>query len=317
MNGRLLVSPIIICLLLVGIVGATTEVFYTATNGLVNDDTDTSYSNMRGAAGDTGYNNSATEYSCPYLGTTTTTDVYALMQRCVFSFDISSISDTATIDSAKMRVYRSGRSTLLLGWDGKIAITNGTLAANNTVVAGDYDAFGTQSLADSVAVPASNGDMNFTFDSSGITYLQNNIYSGNSVIIFMRDSFDANNTTPTFAKGKAVYTSWQTRTGANVPYLEITYHTGGSAPVASFTLQRPLYRIPGTLQVNDTSTNTPTAWNWSWGDGSWTNGTTQNATHKYTTRGKFSINLLCSNAGGSNTTPTAGTVRIVGYENLW
>jgi PKD repeat protein len=90
-----------------------------------------------------------------------------------------------------------------------------------------------------------------------------------------------------------------------------------AAPVASFTLQRPLYRIPGTLQVNDTSTNTPTAWNWSWGDGSWTNGTTQNATHKYTTRGKFSINLLCSNAGGSNTTPTAGTVRIVGYENLW
>jgi PKD repeat protein len=90
-----------------------------------------------------------------------------------------------------------------------------------------------------------------------------------------------------------------------------------AAPTTSFTLSKPILRIPMTLTATDTSTNTPTAWNWSWGDGTWTNGTTQNATHKYTKRGRFSVNLLSSNAGGSNITPTASTVRIVGYENSW
>jgi PKD repeat protein len=93
--------------------------------------------------------------------------------------------------------------------------------------------------------------------------------------------------------------------------------TGAPAPVASFTIQKPLYRIPGVMQVNDTSTNTPTGWNWSWGDGTWTNGTTRNATHQYTKRGMFSVLLVDSNTCGSNTTPSATSVRVVGYENTW
>jgi hypothetical protein len=85
------------------------------------------------------------------------------------------------------------------------------------------------------------------------------------------------------------------------------------APVASFTLDHLLVRIPHTVTATDTSTNTPTTWAWSWGDGT-ANSTTQNPTHTYTQRGKFTINMAATNAGGTGVA-TAATVRVVGYEN--
>ena len=91
---------------------------------------------------------------------------------------------------------------------------------------------------------------------------------------------------------------------------------GGAAPVSSFTVNRPIARIPQVLTFTNTSTNIPTGWNWSWGDGTWTNGTTNNPTHKYTKRGIFPVFLLSSNAYGNNTSATQN-IRVVGYENLW
>jgi len=88
------------------------------------------------------------------------------------------------------------------------------------------------------------------------------------------------------------------------------------APVSSFTVDKPLVRIPGILTFTDTSTNTPTLWNWSWGDGTWTNGTDEAPTHKYTKRGMFPVSLLCSNAAGNNTSASQN-VRVVGYNILW
>jgi PKD repeat protein len=100
--------------------------------------------------------------------------------------------------------------------------------------------------------------------------------------------------------------------------MEITYTpaAGGSAPVSSFTVNRPISRIPQVLTFTNTSTNTPTGWNWSWGDGTWTNGTTNNPTHQYQKRGIFPVFLLSSNAVGSNTSATQN-IQVVGYENLW
>jgi PKD repeat protein len=91
--------------------------------------------------------------------------------------------------------------------------------------------------------------------------------------------------------------------------------TGVSPPVASFTVNRNMARIPQSITVTDTSTNIPESWEWSWGDGT-ANSTTQNPTHSYTKRGMFTINMAATNAGGTGVA-TAQTVRVVGYENLW
>lgn len=94
----------------------------------------------------------------------------------------------------------------------------------------------------------------------------------------------------------------------------ISISGGGSAPVSSFTVSKNIVRFPGKITATDSSTNTPTAWNYSWGDGTWTNGTTQNPTHQYVKRGWWTVTLLSSNAFGSNTSTTTTKVRVYGYD---
>lgn len=45
------------------------------------------------------------------------------------------------------------------------------------------------------------------------------------------------------------------------------------------------------------------------------NSTTQNPTHKYNKRGKFIINLIATNAAGSNA--QMSTVRVIGYDQIY
>ena len=85
------------------------------------------------------------------------------------------------------------------------------------------------------------------------------------------------------------------------------------APVVSWIIDHTVVRIPQGIIVNDTSTNTPTAWQWSWDDGT-ANTTTRNATHSFQKRGAFHVILTASNAGGDSTS-TSTTVRVVGYQN--
>ena len=73
-------------------------------------------------------------------------------------------------------------------------------------------------------------------------------------------------------------------------------------PVASFgfiTSKAPGV-IPLTVRFADTSTNSPTAWLWSFGDGNVS--TSQNPSHTYTSAGSYTVTLKVSNAAGSNTT---------------
>jgi PKD repeat protein len=75
-------------------------------------------------------------------------------------------------------------------------------------------------------------------------------------------------------------------------------------PVAAFTANVTSGTAPLTVQFNDTSTNIPTMWNWSFGDDQWFNTTViefRNATHTYTSAGNFIINLTVTNNGGSDT----------------
>jgi PKD repeat protein len=89
----------------------------------------------------------------------------------------------------------------------------------------------------------------------------------------------------------------------DVTSLKLTEDSGkvtGMAPVANFTKNATSGTLPLSVQFNDTSTNTPTQWNWSFGDANWTNGTTQNVTHTYPSVGTYNIFLIASNAAGSN-----------------
>lgn len=72
------------------------------------------------------------------------------------------------------------------------------------------------------------------------------------------------------------------------------------APVASFYGGPQIGGVPLTVFFTDVSTNTPTSWNWSMGDGTYDE--TQNPSHIYTGSGFFTVNLTATNSAGSNTT---------------
>lgn len=83
-----------------------------------------------------------------------------------------------------------------------------------------------------------------------------------------------------------------------------------SSPVANFTAKPTCGNAPLSVVFNDTSTGSPTSWNWNFGDG--TNATTQNPVHIYTSSGKYNVSLTVSNAGGSNTLTRQNYVTVSG-----
>ncbi len=70
------------------------------------------------------------------------------------------------------------------------------------------------------------------------------------------------------------------------------------APVAAFS-GTPLTGVaPLTVAFTDLSTNTPTSWAWSFGDGS--SATTQNPSHQYAAAGTYTVALTATNSAGSD-----------------
>jgi PKD repeat protein len=84
-------------------------------------------------------------------------------------------------------------------------------------------------------------------------------------------------------------------------------------PAAAFTGTPTTGTAPLAVTFNETSTNSPTTWNWSFGDGSWFNTTTaaqRNATHTYAAAGTYTVSLTASNADGPGTLTRAGYITV-------
>ena len=80
-------------------------------------------------------------------------------------------------------------------------------------------------------------------------------------------------------------------------------------PVASFSGSPISGNVPLTVQFYDKSTNVPTNWQWSFGDGS-ANSTSQNASHTYVTKGVYTVTLTASNAAGKSTVTRSNYITV-------
>ncbi|MGB9133681.1 MAG: PKD domain-containing protein [Methanosarcina sp.] len=88
-----------------------------------------------------------------------------------------------------------------------------------------------------------------------------------------------------------------TNTVTKTNYIKVATPTTAKIPVVSFWASRTSGTVPITIGFTDASTNTPTAWKWSFGDGTYS--TVQNPRHTYSKAGTYSITLTASNAAGS------------------
>jgi PKD repeat protein len=74
--------------------------------------------------------------------------------------------------------------------------------------------------------------------------------------------------------------------------------TAPPPPVASFSGHPTCGTAPLTVTFTDSSTNSPTSWSWTFGDGGAS--TSRNPSHVYTAVGTYTVALTATNAGGSN-----------------
>jgi len=88
----------------------------------------------------------------------------------------------------------------------------------------------------------------------------------------------------------------------------LTAVAGASAPVASFTANSTTGGIPHSVLFIDTSTNTPTSWVWSFGDGG--TSTAEDPVHTYTSAGTYTVVLTATNSDGSSTSTRSGYITI-------
>ncbi len=79
-------------------------------------------------------------------------------------------------------------------------------------------------------------------------------------------------------------------------------------PVAAFTGTPLSGNAPLTVAFTDQSTNTPTSWSWTFGDGG--TSTAQNPSYIYTTAGTYTVALTATNAYGSNTLTKTGYITV-------
>ena len=221
--------------------------------------------------------------------------------------------DLASIDSAVFSAWGYTRDNYLGSLGASLLYF--TPASDTTFSAGDYDATNFTRIADDItwAGWTDGGWNNWTLNSLGI----NSIDKAGFTHIMMTLSSDPDNSGLVYRSG-GYYTRYFYRgmaydEGNYKAFLTIEYTPGGAGdpPVASFSCDHTFLRIPQPVTCTDESTNTPTSWNWSFGDGTYS--TDENPVHKYTKRSVFNVTLTATNDDGSDESDIT-EVKVIGYE---
>ncbi|MFB3880875.1 MAG: metallophosphoesterase [Armatimonadota bacterium] len=79
-------------------------------------------------------------------------------------------------------------------------------------------------------------------------------------------------------------------------------------PIADFSATPTSGTAPCTVYFTDLSTNAPTSWRWSFGDGGAS--TTRSPSHQYTAAGSYTVSLTAANAYGSDSETKSGYVSV-------
>ena len=94
--------------------------------------------------------------------------------------------------------------------------------------------------------------------------------------------------------------------GQRSDVMLILQKSGNVAPKADFSASAREGGSPLPVQFTDKSTNSPTSWAWTFGDGS--TSTEQNPAHTYVKSGMYSVKLKVSNPAGSNGLSRSGYI---------
>jgi PKD repeat protein len=103
-----------------------------------------------------------------------------------------------------------------------------------------------------------------------------------------------------------------TNTAGNNTMLKSAYITVQtmSPPVAEFSANFTVVNAGSSVTFTDLSTNNPASWDWTFSGGTPASSTQQNPVITYNTPGIFDVQLIATNAGGSNTMLKTGYITV-------
>ncbi len=230
----------------------------------------------------------------PNAGTATVTVYYADLGWA----SNPSVTVTALLGAAPSTSYSSGNLVLSFG-----SITAGDARVVKIV----YNGTPTVPVANFSGSPTSgSAPLSVTFTDS----------STHTPTAWYWDFGDGNVSTVqspshSYAAGQYIVSLTASNASGQDTMIKDNYITANGTPAADFAFYR-VWGVVGaetTAEFKDKSTNSPTSWSWTFGDGG--TATTQNPTHAYTAAGTYNVGLTAYNASGNNTVTKTGLVHIL------
>lgn len=274
----------------------------------------TTFANIIGATG--GASLFPNAYTYPQVNLNTRSNsTYTNAARSYIGFDTSPIPVGSTVTAATLRILNAaGANTSAYPLEVVIVDSSyaGNLLAEGLTLREMWDSTGTMLLSDTKKLftdPVAWDS--FDFNSDGLANL---VAAGQYYCVAMISESDRIKVDPVLGASKGGYRSYY-----DPAYLDITYtppppdapsdltaacvsgigeSTLPEAPEASFTCDVYSGTVPLTVNITDRSANTPTSWNYDFGDG--TSATSQHPTHTYTQKGTYVIRQTVTNAYGSS-----------------
>ena len=209
----------------------------------------------------------------------------------VVSTPVASNFDGCIKELALVVAYNDGDDDEVRYWgnDGHDYQANGAGGVTSTFATGGLAAGWTDATLQNVML--SSKDAQYTFNGAAYTGVTPSGYFGTNAWDVRNDLTAGSDSSFTYVPNGGSYKTTLATLAVKYPNLD--------APVADFTATVTAGEAPLTVQFTDTSTGSPTAWAWDFGDNATSD--QQNPVHTFTEAGTYSINLTVSNDHGSDT----------------
>jgi PKD repeat protein len=246
------------------------------------------------------------------MPSTGTEGVYGHWSRLLFTFPTSALADSVFVTDATVRMWGAGKYNTFASPDAAIIDAHPTDPTQCALTDWNKTTF-TRLSAD---VPYADfniapGRVNFVVNNN--SYINKTGYTS----FYFTNNFITDNTEPAPWVNNGYAYLFYCDANAAVPgvckgldnTLEVTYSLE-PRPVAGFSGTPVSGAAPLTVEFTDQSINTPTEWNWSFGDGSLVNITDQNPVHTFASAGNYTVSLNATNAFGSDTSTSVDYITV-------
>ena len=289
--------------------GSSCELIYPAIDGYATDTTaSTTYEALRARGGTATASGSTTTVNAPLLDTgANTASAFHIFNRGILSFNTATIPENAVGMTANLSLYVTAKENEL--GSPAYGITGGTLASNTSIAAGDFDGFQDVRYATDIAYASIGTSARnvWVLNDAGLA----NVSTSSYTVVYLRDSWDIDNSGPAFAKSSTTSITWNPvgYTGtANDPYLDICYQT---PPVAAFFANATAGAGSLPVQFSDISTGGATNWDWYWSADEVKDSDEQSPETTFTP-GTYDIRLYVSNGVGGDWENKTGYIEVTG-----